>query len=77
MTESDAVILIIYGLIGSTGALSVAIFIWGFIEYITKIGLPADKRNRGIEILEWGVRFLITSIVLIGVLKVVSRWLGL
>lgn len=76
MRESG-IILIIYGLIGITGALSMLVFAWGFIEYITRIGLPSERRNKGVHIMEWAVGLVITSIVLIGILNLVQRWWGI
>jgi len=76
MTESEMIVTILYGMIGATGALSIAIFVWGFIEYITKIGLPSKQRDRGIGIMEWGVRLVITAIFLIVALKYLQDWLG-
>lgn len=76
MSESEMIITIVYGLIGATGALSIIVFIWGFIEYITKIGLPADQRNSGIAIMEWGVRLVITAVFLIVALKFLQDWIG-
>lgn len=74
MGEKEALITILYGLVGVTGALAVAIFAWGFIEYITKIGLPADQRNHGVAIMEWGVRFIVTAIFVILALKFFEGW---
>lgn len=70
------IITILYGLIGATGALSIVVFVWGLVEYLTKIGLPSDMRNRGISIMEWGVRLVVTAVFLIVALKLVQRWLG-
>ena len=76
MTESEMLITIVYGLIGATGALSIAVFAWGFTEYITKIGLPAKQRERGIGIMEWGVRLVVTAVFLIVALKFIQGWVG-
>ena len=76
MTESATIITILYALIGATGALSVVVFVWGFVEYATKIGLPSKQRDYGISIMEWGVRFIITAVFLIVVLKFLERWLA-
>lgn len=72
--DENSMVTVLYGLIGISGALSVVLFIWGFIEYITRIGLPAVRRDKGVHIMEWGVGMVITGIVLIGVLKLVQRW---
>lgn len=74
MPESHMLVTVIYGLVGATGALAIVVFIWGFVEYITKIGLPAIQRDRGVSIMEWGVRLIITAIFLILVLKFLERW---
>jgi hypothetical protein len=76
MSESEAVITIVYGLIGATGALAIVVFAWGFAEYITKIGLPGKMRDPGIGIMEWGVRLILTAVFLILVLKFLERWFG-
>lgn len=76
MAESEMLITITYGLIGATGALAVAIFAWGFVEYITKIGLPSMQRDGGIAIMQWGVRLIITAICIIFALRYLERWLG-
>lgn len=76
MTGSETLITILYALVGATGALSIVIFIWGFIEYLTKIGLPDKMRDPGINIMEWGVRFILTSVFLIAALKLFERWFG-
>lgn len=74
MTESQTLILVIYGLIGVAGALAVVVFLWGFITYIARLGLV--RRKEGIDIMEWGVGFIVTAIVLIGILHLLQRWLG-
>ncbi len=75
MTEGDTIITILYGLIGLTGAGSLIIFAWGFAQYLARIGLPADRRNDAIRIMEWAVGFIITSVVLIALLKFIRPWL--
>ncbi len=75
MTESSAIILIFYGLIGVAGALSVVIMVWGFVTYVMRLGQV--RREEGIKIMEWGVGFIITAIVLIGILHLLKRWLGI
>lgn len=69
-------ITVVYGLIGGTGALAIVVFCWGFAEYITKIGLPSEQRDDGIEIMQWGVRLILTVIVLIVALKLLEGWLA-
>lgn len=76
MTEAATLITVLYALVGACGAISIVVFAWGFAEYITKIGLPAAQRDKGIEIMEWGVRFSITTVFVILVLKIVERWLA-
>lgn len=76
MSEGEMLITIVYGMIGATGALSIAVFSWGFVEYITKIGLPADQRKPGIAIMEWGVRLVVTAVFLIVALKFIQGWVG-
>jgi O-antigen/teichoic acid export membrane protein len=74
MTETNMLIIVVYGLIGLTGALSAVIFVWGFITYIMRLGQV--RREDGIHIMEWGVGLIITAIVLIGILHLIQRWFG-
>lgn len=64
--ESNFIILL-YAMIGISGALSVVVFVWGFVTYISRLG--TDRRVAGIRIMEWGVGLVMTSIFLIGVLS--------
>lgn len=72
----DTLITIIYGMIGASGALAIVVFLWGFVEYITKIGLPSVQRDKGVGIMEWGVRLIVTSVFLVLALQLVEKWLG-
>lgn len=72
----DTLITIIYGMIGASGALAIVVFLWGFVEYITKIGLPSVQRDKGVGIMEWGVRLIVTAVFLILALQLVEKWLG-
>lgn len=74
MTNTETLITIVYALIGATGALSIVVFVGGFADYITKIGLPSVQRDRGVAIMEWGVRLVITAVFLILVLKLLQNW---
>lgn len=62
--------LILHGLIGFFGAASVGVFGWGFSVYITRLG--TERREEGIEIMEWGVSILVVVLLLIGVLRYVQ-----
>ncbi len=64
--------LIMYGLIGITGALSAILFFAGFVMYLARLG--TFRRKSGISIMEWGVRLIITSIVLMGILRFWGWW---
>lgn len=64
--ESNFIILL-YAMTGISGALSVVVFVWGFVTYISRLG--TDRRVAGIRIMEWGVGLVMTSIFLIGVLS--------
>lgn len=72
MGETNNVLLILYALIGICGALSSIVFIRGFITYISRLG--TERRAEGIDIMEWGVGFIITAIALIGVLRLYTWW---
>lgn len=74
MDTSETITAILYGLIGGSGGLSAVVFIWGMVEYATKIGLPADMRNRGVRIMEWGVGLLLTAVILAALLKLLVRF---
>lgn len=63
-------IILIYAMIGITGALALIVFTWGFVVYISRLG--TDRRIQGIRIMEWGVGFVITSIFLIGFLRLLE-----
>jgi len=75
MSESEFVILTLYGAIGFSGALSILIFLWGLIVYLSRMG--TDRRQEGLDIMEWGVGLAITSVVLIGILHFAQNWLGI
>ena len=70
--ENSTLITVLYGLVGVTGALSAVLMIWGFVVYIMRLGTV--RRETGIEMMGWGVRFIITAVVLIGVLHLTERW---
>ena len=74
MTESSAIILILYALIGICGALSVVVLVWGFIVYISRLG--TERRDKGLDVMEWSVGLLITAIVLIGIMRLILWWIG-
>lgn len=59
--------ILLYAMIGISGALSLAVFVWGFAVYISRLG--TDRRVEGIRIMEWGVGLVMTSIFLIGILR--------
>ncbi len=67
MEEPRTFVLLMYALIGISGALSVIALIRGFVTYISRLG--TERRKEGIDIMEWAVGFVITSLVLIGILK--------
>jgi len=74
MTESQLFIALIYGLIGLTGLASLIVFIWGFITYIMRLGTV--RRDEGIKIMQHSIPIIISSIVLIGIVNLLHRWLG-
>lgn len=74
MNENSLIITILYGLVGVLGSLSVVVMVWGFVTYIARLGLV--RRDEGIDIMEWGVRLIVTAIVLVGILHLAQRWIG-
>jgi ABC-type sulfate transport system permease component len=76
MVDGALIITIVYALIGATGALSVVVFVAGFSQYITKIGLPSAMRDPGVSGMEWSIRLILTAIVLIVVLRYLESWLA-
>ena len=72
MSGSSLIIAIVYGIVGGVGALSVFVMIWGFVTYIVRLGTV--RRDEGIKIMAWGVRLIITAIILIGVLRLLQHW---
>ena len=74
MADSALFITILYGLVGSVGALSLVVLAWGFIVYIVRLGTV--RREAGIHVMEWGVGLIVTSVILIGILHLMLRWFG-
>ncbi|HWO07125.1 MAG TPA: hypothetical protein VNM40_00920 [Candidatus Paceibacterota bacterium] len=64
---TDQMEVLLYALIGIFGALSVIVFLWGFVVYLARLG--TERRVLGIRIMEWGVALILTAIALIGVLR--------
>ena len=75
MTIGYTFMTVLYGLIGISGALSIIVMVWGFLVYIFRLGTV--RREEGIHIMQWGVRLVITSVILIGVMRLVGRWFGI
>ena len=74
MDNNEIITAILYGLIGESGGLSAVVFVWGMVEYATKIGLPSVQRDRGVRVMEWGVGLLLTAVILAALLKLLVRW---
>ena len=72
MSTTDTIVLLLYALIGISGALSAAVFTWGFIIYILRLG--TERRIAGIRIMEWGVSLILTAIILIGAIRLLEHW---
>jgi hypothetical protein len=70
MSTTDTIITLVYALIGISGALSLVVFAWGFVVYVSRLG--TERRIEGIWIMEWGVGLVITAIILIGVLRLLE-----
>ncbi len=75
MTVGYTFMTVLYGLIGISGALSIIVMVWGFLVYIFRLGTV--RREEGIHIMQWGVRLVITSVILIGVMRLIGRWFGI
>ena len=75
MTEGSMFVTALYGLIGASSALSLFVFIWGFVTYISRLG--TERRKDGIDIMGCGVRLMVTAIVVIGFLRFVQHWFPL
>ena len=75
MTIGYTFMTVLYGLIGISGALSIIVMVWGFLVYIFRLGTV--RREEGIHTMEWGVRLVITSVILIGVMRLIGRWFGI
>ncbi len=61
--------VILFALIGFFGAISIIVFVTGLIVYLTRLG--TERREKGIEIMEWGVSVMVVVILCAGML----RWL--
>lgn len=72
MSTAETTVLLLFALIGVSGALAVVVFVWGFVIYISRLG--TERRVQGVRIMEWGVSLIVTAIVLIGVLRLVEYW---
>lgn len=67
--SAGTAILGLYGVVGFFGAASLIVFIGGLIIYLARLG--TERREAGIEIMEWGFSILVVVILCIGLL----RWL--
>lgn len=72
MTEAYALISIVHGLIGATGALSVIVLIYGFSVYFARLGTV--RREEGIHIIITAIGLIIGVLFLIGILRLLERW---
>jgi hypothetical protein len=72
MSMSEMFSMVLYGMIGVVGALSIIQFARGFLMYITRLG--TDRRDEGLKIMEWGVALVMTLIILIAILNLLKRW---
>lgn len=70
MSTTETIVTLAYALVGISGALSLIVFIWGFVVYISRLG--TERRVEGIWIMEWGVGLIITAILLIGVARLLE-----
>jgi hypothetical protein len=67
MGATDTLSLLLYAVIGISGALALVVFVWGIIVYAARLG--TERRVQGIRIMEWGVALILTSVLLIGALR--------
>lgn len=70
MALIDMAITLTYALIGVTGAASFIIFVAGFGIYLVRLG--TERRIEAIRIMEQGVRLIIGTFVLIGLLRILE-----
>lgn len=64
-------IVILYGLVGSFGAVAVIVGLWGFSVYITRLGTErrVESRDEGLDIMEWAVVIMVVVVLLAGLLR--------
>lgn len=59
-------ILILYGVVGFFGAVSIGLLLGGYVVYLARMGL--EGRADGIRLMEWGVSVLfVVMLVAIGI----------
>lgn len=66
-TFLDNLIILNHGLIGAVGALAILIFGWGLALYLARMG--TEHREEGIQIMQSSIGLLLTSVVLIWILR--------
>ncbi len=64
----------LYSLIGFMGMLSIVFLTWGFVVFVSRLGTL--RREEGHRVMEWAVRFIITTLLLIGFLRFVQHWIA-
>jgi len=69
-SATETAVLILYALIGFSGALAVTLFIGGLIIYFTRFGTP--RRKLGIDFMIWAVAVMVAVVILIAILRVVE-----
>lgn len=74
MNDLETFVILMHALAGVAGALSVIVFAWGFVVYLTRLG--TERRLEGIHIMEWGVALMFSALVVIGVLRLGQHLFG-
>ncbi len=66
----ETVQLFLYGIIGMFGALSIGLFIAGYIIYLVRMGL--ENRSFGIHFMEWSVTIMFVAVLCAVLLRFLS-----
>ena len=65
-------LIVLYSAIGVFGAASLVTFLAGAGTYFARMGL--EYRLDGIRVMEWGIRLIITTLFLIGLLRFLTLY---
>ncbi len=64
--DSITLVMFLHGMIGFFGALSLVVFVAGFLIYITRLG--TERREDGIKVMEKGFTIMMVVILCVAVL---------